>query len=141
LKKKRSLILTCGEMIYLIDSYAWIEYFNGTKKGEVLKKLFLDENKIFLTVECCLAEMKGWALKNNVHFDPFYRMIHANSQIVKVTEQNWLAAAEERFHQRISRPNFGMIDAVLLVKQKELQAKVVSGDIHFKNLKDVIFMD
>jgi len=35
-------------MLYIIDSYAWVEYFIGSKKGEVLKKLFLDEKNYFI---------------------------------------------------------------------------------------------
>ena len=34
---------TSGDFMYLIDTYAWIEYFIGSKKGEQVKQII--ENK------------------------------------------------------------------------------------------------
>ena len=36
--------------------------------------------------------------------------------------------------------NFGLIDALLVAKQKEIKCRIVSGDLHFKNLKQVVYM-
>ncbi len=128
-------------MNHIVDSYAWIEYFIGSKKGEIVKKLFLDEKNQFLTVECCLAEIKGWTIKNNQDFDKLYKIIRANSNIVEIAEYNWIEAAIERAEQRKTKKNFGLIDAVLLVKQKELNCKIISGDTHFMGIKNVIFLE
>ncbi len=127
-------------MLYLIDSYAWVEYFLGSKKGEVLSNLFSGEENQFLTLDCCLAELKGWALKNNQDFNQIFMVIRANSRIVNATEYNWIEAGEERFKQRKVQPNFGLIDALRLVKQKEFSCKIISGDHHFQNFKGIIFM-
>ncbi|MEK6922811.1 MAG: PIN domain-containing protein [Nanoarchaeota archaeon] len=127
-------------MLHIIDSYAWIEYFIGSNKGEILKKLFLDDKNSFLTMGCCLAEIKGLALKNNRDFNQLYKIIKANSRILAITERDWIDTAKERFEQRKKQKDFGLIDAVILVKQKELNCKIVSGDKHFKDMKDVIFM-
>ena len=56
---------------YVIDSYTWVEYLIGTQKGEVLRGLFQDEKNSFFTVECCLAEIAGWALRNNKNLSSF----------------------------------------------------------------------
>ena len=49
-------------MKYIIDSYAWIEYFMGTEAGEKVKPLIEDaEEKITPTI--CLAEIYSKALK------------------------------------------------------------------------------
>ena len=127
-------------MLHIIDSYAWIEYFIGSNKGEILKKLFLDDKNSFLTMGCCLAEIKGLALKNNRDFNQLYKIIKANSRILAITERDWIDTAKERFEQRKKQKDFGLIDAVILVKQKELNCKIVSGDKHFKDMKNVIFM-
>ncbi len=128
-------------MIYIIDSYAWIEYFIGSKKGGLLQKLFLDEKNKFLTVECCLAEIKGWAIKNNQEFNRLYEIIRANSDIIKIADYNWIDSAVERFEQRKTKKDFGLIDAVILTKQKELNCKIISGDKHFKDMKNVVFLE
>jgi predicted nucleic acid-binding protein len=128
-------------MYFIIDSYAWIEYFIGSEKGEVLRKLFTDERNQFYTVECCFAEIMGWALKNNRNFDELFKIIRADSTTIVLTEHDWIDAGKERFEQRKRQRDFGLIDAVLLVKQKELGCKIISGDQHFKNLKNVVFLE
>ncbi|MBI4141831.1 PIN domain-containing protein [Candidatus Woesearchaeota archaeon] len=122
-------------MLYIIDSYAWVEYFIGSKKGEVLRKLFSYESNEFITVECCLAEIKSWSLRNEQDFDKLFKIVRANSTIVSLNEHNWIHAGEERFHQRKTQNDFGLIDAVILIKQKEYSCHVVTGDKHFKNMK------
>ena len=129
------------EMIYIVDSYAWIEYFIGSKKGEVLRKLFLDEKNKLFTLECCMAEIKGWCLRENQDFDKLFKIIKANSNILPIKEYNWIDAAKEKFEQRKTQKTFGLIDAMILTKQKELDCKVISGDKHFKNLKNVLFLE
>ena len=49
-------------MLYIVDTYAWVEYLIGSKKGSILKKLREDDSNGFLTVECCLAELKVGAI-------------------------------------------------------------------------------
>ena len=130
----------CGKMIYIVDSYAWVEYFIGSEKGEILNRLFQDNKNNFFTIECCLAELKGWSLRNNHNFGRLFKVIRANSTILKITEYNWVEAAEERFEQRKKQKDFGLIDAVILVKQKERNCKVISGDKHFKRLKNIVYL-
>lgn len=126
---------------YIIDSYAWIEYFIGSAKGEILKKLFLDNTNKFFTIEPCLAEVQGWALRDNQEFDKFNIVIKANSSILSASEKDWIESGKERFEQRKKQKDFGLIDSLILVKQKELNCKVVSGDKHFIGMKNVIFME
>ena len=68
-------------MLYIIDSYAWVEYFIGSSKGEVLRALFLESENQFLTVDCCLAEIKGWSLKHKHNFEELFAVIRANSNL------------------------------------------------------------
>ncbi len=128
-------------MLYIIDSYAWIEYFIGSKKGAVLRTLFQEKKNQFLTVECCLAEIQGWCLVNAKDFTSLFKIIRANSEITSLTEHDWIDAGKERFTQRKTQKDFGLIDATLLVKQKSLRCKIISGDKHFALLKDVVFLD
>ena len=127
-------------MICIIDTYAWIEYLRGSKQGAVLKRLLDAGKDKFITMECCLAEMKGYSLKNNVDFIKIYRIMKANSIILPVLTKGWVEAAEVRHELRKKVANFGLIDAILVAKQKELRCKVISGDPHFKSLKNIVYI-
>jgi len=124
-----------------MDSYAWVEYFLGSSKSKILRKLFLNSKNSFITIDCCLAEINGWSLKNKKDFNRLFKIIIANSNILSLTEKDWINAGEERFKQRRLQKDFGLINSVILVKQKELNCKIISGDKHFKNINGVIFLE
>lgn len=127
-------------MKYIIDSYAWVEYFIGSSKGNILRDLFLEEKNKFYTLDCCLAEIYGWALKNSQEFSELLKIIKANSEILISLENVWISSGKERFEQKKQQKDFGLIDSVILVKQKELGCKIITGDKHFKNFKNIIFL-
>ena len=141
MKEKNLSTTTFGDMVYLIDTYAWVEYFIGSNKGEKVKKLIEDENNVILTSECCLAEIKGWAIRENMDFEELYNIVRKISDIECILTQDWLEAAVIRSEMRKTTKGFGMMDALIVAQQKRMSCKVVSGDSHFEHLKDVIFIE
>lgn len=82
----------------------------------------------------------GWTLNNNQNFEALFKIIRANSEIIMLRDHDWIDAGKERFEQRRTQKDFGFIDAAILVKQKEFNCKIVSGDKHFMNIKDIVFL-
>ena len=127
-------------MEIMVDTSAWIEYLIGSKKGLEAKKIIFKEDNSAITINCCLAELKEWALKNNKDFDQLMEIIRSNSSIIEVSTQDWIKAAEEKVRQRIKKNDFGIIDAVILVKQKQKGCKLISTDHHFIGEKNTIIL-
>lgn len=127
-------------MIYIIDTYAWVEYINGSNKALMLKRLFEDLNNKFITMECCIAELAGFCLKKNINFNKIFELVRTNSIILPVLTKNWIESAKIKFELRKNIPNFGLIDSILISKQKELKGKIISGDPHFKNINSVVYI-
>ena len=127
-------------MIYIIDTYAWVEYINGSDKASSLRKLLENLDNKFITLECCIAELAGFSYKKQVNFEKIYELIKRNSIILPVLTKNWIDAAKIRFELRKKIPHFGLVDSILVAKQKELSCKIISGDPHFKNLKNIIYI-
>ncbi|MCX9013914.1 MAG: PIN domain-containing protein [Candidatus Methanoperedens sp.] len=127
-------------MVYLIDTYAWVEYFLGSERGEKVKEIIEDENNTVITPECCLAEIKGWAIRENLDFEELYRIVRIISSIRCVITKDWLDAASLRSDMRNNMKDFGMIDALIVAQQKRMGAEVVSGDAHFRGLNGVVFV-
>jgi rRNA-processing protein FCF1 len=117
-----------------------VEYFIGSEKGSILREYFLDNKNKFYTVECCLAEIKGWALKNKEDFNKLLEIMKANSDILSLNENDWISAGEERFKQREKIKDFGLIDSVILIKQEQLNCTIITGDKHFKDSKNVVLI-
>jgi len=127
-------------MKYLVDSFAWIEYFIGSAKGRVVRKIFNNPKSELFTVDCHIAEIKFWALQQKLNFAEHLNAIRTNSQIVETFLTDWLEAAEEKFDKRKKSANFGLLDAMLLVKQRKLNCRILTGDKHFKKLKNVEYL-
>ncbi|MDD5616224.1 MAG: hypothetical protein PHH85_08480 [Candidatus Methanoperedens sp.] len=81
MKEKNLSTKTSGDAVYLIDTYAWVEYFTGSKRGEKVKKIIENENNVILTPECCLAELKGWAIRESMDFEELYSIVRKVSDI------------------------------------------------------------
>ena len=127
-------------MIYIIDSWAWIEYFTGSKAGLILRNLLDNKNHKFITIECTVAELKSYCLRTNNDFSQIYNVLKRNSIILPVLTNHWLESAEIRHEIRKRVNDFGLIDAILVSKQNELKCKIVSGDPHFKGLKNIVYL-
>ena len=127
-------------MLFIVDTYAWVEYLIGSKQGQKVKKLFENQNHRFITVECCLAELKGWSIRNNIDFQEILKILEANSRVVPVSRNDWINAAVIKSQMIMKIREFGLIDSILVSKQKEAKCKIITADQHFKNLKGIEFL-
>jgi len=64
-------------------------------------------------------------------------VIRANSSIAESSSKDWLDSAEVKSEKRKKHKNFGLVDAMLLIKQKQLNAIILTGDKHFKENRNV----
>ena len=127
-------------VIYIVDTHAWIEYFMGSKSGIILKDLLEKENNKFISMECSLAELRGFCLRESLDFAGMYKVVKENSIILPVTIDIWLKAAETKHETRKKVKDFGLIDSILVAKQNELNCMLISGDEHFKNMKKIVYV-
>ncbi|MBI2597561.1 MAG: hypothetical protein HYW50_00005 [Candidatus Diapherotrites archaeon] len=67
-------------------------------------------------------------------------VIRSNSTILETNSNDWLKAAEIKFDKRKTLPNFGLVDALLIAKSKEIHTMILTGDKHFKNEKNAIII-
>jgi predicted nucleic acid-binding protein len=129
-----------GDPVFLIDTYAWVEYFIGSIKGNVVKKILEDENNIIITPECVLAELKGWAIRENIDFKELYQIVRKLSDIQCLTTDDWLNAESIRSEMRKNQKDFGMIDALIIAQKNRFGCKVISCDPYFELIENTIFL-
>jgi len=101
--------------------------------------MILDNSKT-ITMECSLGELSGYCKRKNLDFNKCYQIVRKKSIILPVLQEHWINAGIVKIEMRKDRTGFGLIDALLLVKQRELKCKLISGDSHFKGLKNIIFL-
>ncbi|MBW3000653.1 PIN domain-containing protein, partial [Candidatus Woesearchaeota archaeon] len=69
-----------------------------------------------------------------------YKIIIAKSRILAINRKDWLRGVEIKLEKRKRVTDFGLIDGLILAKQEELKCKVITGDKHFKNIKNVVYL-
>jgi len=124
---------------YVADAYAWVEYLDGTPRGEKLRAILEGDAKTY-TSAVTLAEVVSKAARTGRDHQTAYAIIHGNSTIVDADEQ--LSNQTGILHAEIRRTihGFGLADAYVLATARRLGAKVLTGDPHFTGVDDAIML-
>jgi predicted nucleic acid-binding protein len=69
-----------------------------------------------------------------------YDVLMGNSQLVVVDEELSLQAGLLHCEMRKTAKDFGLADAYVLATARRLESKILTGDPHFKLLKEAIMI-
>ncbi len=128
-------------MKYVIDSFAWIEYFMGTKKGEKIKPL-IESTEEKITPTICLSEVYAKTLKteNQDLAEKQRTFIKEKSSIAPLDEQTAVEAAKVNCKMKKEIDGWGLADSIVYATGQIKKAKIVTGDEHFKDLENTLFI-
>ncbi|MGD0451668.1 MAG: PIN domain-containing protein [Candidatus Bathyarchaeia archaeon] len=130
---------------YVIDSYAWIEYFRASKSGEIAKKYIESQDSTTPTIvvsEISRKLTKEIELGNETPQGRTERLefIRAKSQIVNLDFEMAIEAGKIDVEMKKKEKSWGLADSIVLCLARSKKGKVVTGDLHFKELDNVIFI-
>jgi PIN domain nuclease of toxin-antitoxin system len=126
---------------YVIDSYAWIEYFMGSRMGERVKPL-IENSEEKLTPTICLAEVYAKTLKveSQEIAEKQKAFLKAKSALVFLDETIAVESARLNVRMKKEIDGWGLADSIVYATATVKKAEVVTGDEHFKKLKNVLFI-
>ena len=125
---------------YVVDSYAWIEYFRGSKAGEKAKRII--EGGEAATATITLAELRekyareGWS-----YFDDDLLFIASFALLVNLTKDIAVKAGEINAAMKAKVEGWGIADSIILATTQTANAKVLTGDKHFKGIKQTFLIE
>ncbi len=120
-------------MALVLDTYAWIEYFKGSKAGRKIRRKIEGQRNITPTV--VLAEMnKRYTDMERTDFYERLTFIHSRSLILPLDERTAISAGHIR--SKIGVKDMGLVDCVLLAVARHYNVKVLTGDGHFKDIAE-----
>jgi predicted nucleic acid-binding protein len=125
---------------FVIDSYAWIEYFEGSEAGKRVKTIIENkENKIFTSL-VNVSEIMSIFKRRGYDFEEAYKLIISLSGI----HPSDCAFAKEAglLHAEIKTKNkhFSLADAFVLLTARKLNAKILTGDEDFRGIKEAVLI-
>ncbi|MBI3841102.1 MAG: type II toxin-antitoxin system VapC family toxin [Thaumarchaeota archaeon] len=126
-------------MRYAIDSYAWLEYFMGTERGERARAIIDSPVHEKLTPSICLAEVyaKSLRLEGEAGTEKRRTFMKSNSAFIALNEGIAVQAAKLDVSLKESVKGWGLADSIVLATARSTDSTVVTGDKHFEGLEDV----
>jgi len=131
----------------VVDTYAWIELFIGSNKGEIVRDAIAKANEVFVP-DIVLAEIARKYLREGESEEVVRQRIEWVTDIARIVAIDedtamlsgivYMELVEKSKVEGISKP--GLADAIVLAITRTLEAKVVTGDKHFKGLNEVIWV-
>jgi predicted nucleic acid-binding protein len=127
-------------MRYIIDAWAWIEYLIGSDYGSKISLIIENEKNEIFTCSLTIAEVISMIKREKKDYELAYKSILSLSQICNITPE--LSKEAGLIHPDIKKKmrDFGLADVFILVTAKMLNSQIVTGDEHFKNFKNVVFI-
>ncbi|MBI2452027.1 PIN domain-containing protein [Candidatus Pacearchaeota archaeon] len=121
---------------YVIDSYAWVEYFRGSEKGAKAKE-FIESGKA-ATSSVTIAELSEKYERESKEFEEDFNFIILQTKIVNLDMGLARKSGKINFENKKIIKNWGMADSIILAAANLFGARVVTGDEHFRNLNSIM---
>ena len=140
--------MTSENFRIVVDSYAWIEYFLGTRGGAFVEKVILEAQEAY-TPTIVLAEIAAkygregapkQAIKERL------RLISETTVITPITIDTATEIPKAKTDLQKNAQKLGLkqapslADAIILATARKLEARVLTRDQHFKNLKETLWI-
>lgn len=117
----------------VIDSYAWVEYAEGSKKGE-RAQTYIESGHNLYTPAVVVAELSDRATREGMREkwkEVLLPFIRRQTTVVAVGLGIAEAAGQTKWEMREESPEVGLADAVVLSVAREHDARVLTGDPDF----------
>lgn len=122
----------------VIDSFAWIEYFAGSKAGEQAKKYIESGDSITPTI--VIAELSEKHAKLKEDFSTKLKFIILKSRTMALNEDIAMLAGIINADRKKKVSRWGLADSIILATARLQNANVVTGDEHFRDLEEAIMI-
>ncbi|MGQ0797904.1 MAG: PIN domain-containing protein [Methanobacteriota archaeon] len=124
---------------YVIDSYAWIEYLDGTDRGARVARI-LEGRLERYTPTPVVAEVTSKALRTGRDAGVAWAAMKTLSIVLPLDAEaaRSTGALHATYRKRIS--DFSLTDAVLLAFARRLDARILTGDPHFQGMRGIDFI-
>jgi predicted nucleic acid-binding protein len=119
----------------LLDTSAWVEFFEGSDKGKKVKTV-LEQDKCYTSM-VSLAEMTHWSLKEGRETAFFIDSITKLSTVLNIDNEIAILAGRLNFERKQSNKKWGMLDSFVLATSIAYNLKIMAKDSDFKDLPNV----
>jgi predicted nucleic acid-binding protein len=127
--------------IYVLDSFAWVEYVLGSPMGSFVEYLLKIPDVELITPSIVIAELSfKFQLEQNPKWDMLRKFIKIKTKSIDLTYEMAEKSGTQKLQLRKTIKGIGLADAIIYQTSIEMSAKLVTGDPHFEMIKDVVYL-
>ncbi len=135
-------------MKIVVDAFAWIEFFLGSKKGKKVKEI-LEQSDEVLIPDTVIAEVARKYHREGVDEATIRSRLETiveASDVVSIDDELALEAAKcyAELLRKAKKTNLSvpsLFDAIVLATCRLRAARALTGDEHFKNLAETLWLE
>ena len=134
-------------MKIVIDSYAWIEIFSGTQKGRRALAAIEEADEV-LTPDIVLSEVARKYMREGADENKAMERLETISETSEIlgidaataveSAKMYLLLEKNAKEKSLTKPS--LFDGIVLAFARVNQARVLTGDQHFKDLEDTLWL-
>ena len=134
-------------MKIVVDAYAWIEVFLGSEKGRKVKEILERADEVY-TPDTVLAEIARKYIREGADEPTTDARLETITTASNVTQTDAKVALEAATcytqlatnarKAKLKSPS--LFDAIVLALGRAVKAKIVTGDEHFRNLPETVWI-
>lgn len=128
---------------HVLDTHAWIDYLAGDRGARKVAELLASPSGKLITPATVIAELTERLLRDGIEkskIQQVIKFIGSKTEIYPCDEQVAYQAGEINFTNKKNIRGWGMLDSLNYAVANILQCIFVTGDPHFKDKNDVIFL-
>lgn len=124
----------------MLDTYAWIEFFKGSKKGRKVEDV-LKKERCYTSV-VSLAEIVEWCFKNSLEqkIEEYIVKIKNGTIVIFLGDIISTLAGKLNYERKKKIKGWGMLDSFILASANLNNLKILTGDKHFKDLPNIVML-
>lgn len=122
----------------VIDSFAWFEYFLGSKAGDLVRS-YIDEGRT-LTPTIVVAELSEKYGRLGLDFKEKLKFMKLRSDLIPLDEGIAELAGKLSLERKKTVEHWRMADSVILATARLGNHKIITGDEHFRDLNEAMMI-
>lgn len=123
---------------YFLDSWAWVEYLDGSSVGRKVREVIFDQRNEIFTHSVSAAEIISKGKRRGKDTESIWAVMNSNSKLVVSSLDDSKVVGLLHAEVKSKNRNFGLADAFVLAAARKIGAKVLTGDPDFRGIPDAI---
>ena len=124
---------------YILDTWAWIEFYTGSEKGKTIYEVLESDQKCYTSI-ISVAELSDNYFSGNLKSDHEWKevrnFVESQTEIIELNPEICGKAGEIKKEERKRHPEISLMDTIILAKAREKKLEIITGDKHLQNREE-----